>query len=725
LPIKSLTINILTCYYEQYDNILNIKEKRSCVKNFTFYPPNGGCGEEFTPFILVQEVTMRKNLYLRNSSIVLAALICAVYINSCDLPEGPNAGTRTGSTAAAGSTAGTGAETASRAGPGTLTLILPRTRASADGGASRHILPGNFIGTLKYRVSATNGSGGTVVVEADGGETTIRLQAGDWTIMAEAYVAGPPRTTVGSGSVTVTIVAGENVSQTISMTVDPAYEAALTDFYIHTEADLRRIGAENGLPIDDTRTFYLVNDIVLEQPWTPIGGGSDTPFRAVFDGQGKSITVKSFGGPILDGNAAALGFFAYTDGAAIEDLTIKYELTGSKDISTGAGSTYYDAGVGGVAGYASDTTFTDINVQVTGNFSVVFDGTSGLNVGGIAGQADNVTITGCHVTGTIAGTSANYLTIGGIAGNISTSSAGGGDISESAFVGTIDGNSPGGACDAGGITGWMNDVEITASFAEGSIKAQANDPRVGGIAGVIDGTSGGINESYARGTIESIASGTESNAGGIAGRLFDGTIENCYAWAEVSTSSVYSSDSSSTNKENAGGIAGTNEGNISKCYTLGRVKANGNDNFIYVGGIAGNTDGSISACMALVEELDGGPSTRTKNVYAISAVTASGTFTGSGNYSRNDITYKNTSNSPNFDFGAANKGGLQTPPANFTSSAFYSGPGWNFTAETGDWKFLPAGSNYDYPVLVWQDAAPGDALEEATKGGFEIEIVWP
>jgi hypothetical protein len=54
------------------------------------------------------------------------------------------------------------------------------------------------------------------------------------------------------------------------MSVDPAYEAALTEIYIHNEAELRRIGAAvNGLAINDpSRTFYLEKDIVLTPPWT-------------------------------------------------------------------------------------------------------------------------------------------------------------------------------------------------------------------------------------------------------------------------------------------------------------------------------------------------------------------------------------------------------------------------------------------------------------------------
>jgi hypothetical protein len=239
---------------------------------------------------------------------------------------------------------------------------------------------------------------------------------------------------------------------------------------------------------------------------------------------------------------------------------------------------------------------------------------------------------------------------------------------------------------------------------------------VGGITGIMSAGSDSIKKSYALGTIEGIAS-TESNAGGIAGRSLNGSIENCYAWADVSisTGSVFFGTPSTT-EESAGGIVGTKDnGTISKCYAAGTVKVNGQYS-TFVGGIAGNTGGSVSASMALVEELDGGSSTHLRNVYAISAT--SGTFAGSGNYSRNDMVYKHAANS-NFDYGPNARGGRQTPLADFKTQALYTGAGWSFP---GDWKLI---SGYDYPVLSWQTAAPGAALEEADRGGGGIEIEWP
>jgi hypothetical protein len=576
-------------------------------------------------------------------------------------------------------------------GEGTLTLLLPSSAAPED--PSRSVLPNVFIATLVYRLTIT-GPGGSRTLETSGGGTTLTLAAGNWTIQVRAYDPVDLSSPIGSGNAAVTVIAGRNSFVKVPMQVDPAYEAGLDAIYLHSEADLRRIGAVNGLDISDpNRTFYLEDDIILTQPWTPIGSPGD-PFKAVFDGQDHSITVRSFSGPVLDGNAAYLGFFAFVEDASIKDTTVEYEFGGGVDMRTGAGTTYYDGYAGGVAGRAYNTSFE--NIQVEGDFSVEFDGMSGIRVGGIVGKADDVTITGCRITGTISGTSTNYLAIGGIAG-MTNNTFPGEKISGSSFTGTITGYSPGNA-DVGGIVGYFQG-EITACFVEGYITVDADHPSVGGIAGTVGNSN--INKSYVVGKIEGPATGFQSDTGGIAGRFMDGTIENCYAWVDVSSSSVYNTVYSS-GEENVGGIAGVNQGGtISKCYAMGTVKANG-QNYIYVGGIAGKADtyAVISGCMALIEVLDGGSSTYTKTVYAIGRRT-SGNF--SENYSWDGISIINRDNSSNL--GIADQDGEQKPSADFKSSVLYATAGWNFP---GDWKFLPAGSGYPYPVLSWQTEPPAD-----------------
>jgi hypothetical protein len=167
---------------------------------------------------------MYKKIYARIARLVLRALLCAAVLCgvSCDLPEAPTA----------------------VAGTGTLTLILPGTRASGAAGSSRSVLRDSDIAELFYWLTLTYSSGGVVSLPAKAETTNISLKAGDWSIEAKAYTDDTMTTLVGSSTapVPVTIIAGQDVSATIIMYVDPTYEAGLTEIYIHNEAELRRCG---------------------------------------------------------------------------------------------------------------------------------------------------------------------------------------------------------------------------------------------------------------------------------------------------------------------------------------------------------------------------------------------------------------------------------------------------------------------------------------------------
>jgi hypothetical protein len=87
------------------------------------------------------------------------------------------------------------------------------------------------------------------------------------------------------------------------MKVDPAYEGLLTDIYIHNEAELRRVGRD--FAIDGTIRFYLERDIVLTQPWTPIGD-SAIPATHSRDREAKRY-IPVLVGPLILREAAGSG----------------------------------------------------------------------------------------------------------------------------------------------------------------------------------------------------------------------------------------------------------------------------------------------------------------------------------------------------------------------------------------------------------------------------------
>jgi hypothetical protein len=485
-----------------------------------------------------------KNTGLKKLPAGLAALSCAVALAaiSCSLPEGPAV------------RAGTGP--AAEPGAGTLTLVLPGTKTSAP---SRAVLNDDFIAALQYQVTMANSSGETVALEIGGGGITVSLTAGLWTIAVTAYDPAFPNIPVGSGSASVTITAGQNVSQKIIMSFDPGYGGP---FYIHNETELRLIGAAGGLAISNSgRVFYLENDIILFQPWTPIGDSGD-PFKAIFDGQGHTITVTNFEGVKEDGNTAYLGFFAHSENAQIKNLTINYGLSAAVDTGNSA-----NAYAGGVAGYANSTTFE--NVSVKGDFSAVSSAaTCELSVGGIVGKADGSAIT------------------------------------KSSFIGVVDGTSTD-KCYTGGIAGALMDGEITASYVTGRVSGQGWDTYAGGIVG----TSGGgiaIERCYAWAAVEAQGDGVV-DVGGIAGSTAASLttplplVSACYARGTVTGSGTALSKS-------AGGIVGSFLGIIEKCAVL-------NDSVSFagatdIGEVAGNK-GAIS------------PSSNIQNNYTASDISLS------------------------------------------------------------------------------------------------------
>ena len=121
-------------------------------------------------------------------------------------------------------------------------------------------------------------------------------------------------------------------------------------------------------------------------------------------------------------------------------------------------------------------------------------------------------------------------------------------------------------------------------------------------AGVIAGhTSGTIENCSASVSISAKGSGIFIYAGGIVGHLVgSGIIKNCYSY--ISGNPLVAESKNSSGSSCAGGIAGRIDGGtVQNCYTTGKVYANHYYNgSSYAGGITGSvTDGTIQNCFAL------------------------------------------------------------------------------------------------------------------------------
>ena len=153
----------------------------------------------------------------------------------------------------------------------------------------------------------------------------------------------------------------------------------------------------------------------------------------------------------------------------------------------------------------------------------------------------------------------------------------------------------------------------------------------GGIAGESEGTITGCQ------IIGGTVTGDE-DAGGIVGLNHDALVENCFSSCEVIGIGL----------RNTGGIAGSNEGVLRKCYATGDVSG-----IDYVGGIVGKSVNVVEKCYA-TGDVDGNDNiggvagivtddhSLVQNCYATGAVSGN-TFIGgvAGQISTNGATVKN------------------------------------------------------------------------------------
>jgi len=145
----------------------------------------------------------------------------------------------------------------------------------------------------------------------------------------------------------------------------------------------------------------------------------------------------------------------------------------------------------------------------------------------------------------------------------------------------------------------MEDFEI--DYVDSTFEGSAY---LGAIAGYV-GNGGSIEKCSATGKLKSKTSWRRAHAGGIVGRVLDGTVENCFSTAEI--------DNEANFDAKTGGIAGSlSISRVKNCYTTGKVRST-SDRTASAGGIAGEMDdndhdtdrgSTISECAALNSEID-------------------------------------------------------------------------------------------------------------------------
>lgn len=141
-------------------------------------------------------------------------------------------------------------------------------------------------------------------------------------------------------------------------------------------------------------------DITLTNEHTAIGNSSNTSFRGVYDGDNNVIKGLLINQP----KATYQGLFGRAYKATIQNVIIENcDITAKKY-------------VGGICGYASETTIS--NCKVSGAIKTA-DGVDGMYHGGIGGCINDKPISSCVNTASVKGNNSKSQYYGGIVGEVS------------------------------------------------------------------------------------------------------------------------------------------------------------------------------------------------------------------------------------------------------------------------------------------------------------------
>lgn len=268
--------------------------------------------------------------------------------------------------------------------------------------------------------------------------------------------------------------------------------------------------------------------------WTIIGRDHEEAYSGTFDGAGHTIQ----GIYCNDQIKGRAGLFGYVNGATIKDIKV-----------TGYIKTYGLAG--GIAAYIrGGTSITDCVNAAT----VIAGDTRGYSpsAGGIVGCSEREQqnqITDCINTGIVRAIAMNdndsYA--GGILGESVNSTL----ISNCSNFGAVSGGRFENATETnsyvGGIAGRIVFTTVSDCYNAGVVTDTANpEPTLGGIVGILDGTTSLVN-SYNVGSVT--ATSTTATLGGVAGSVsrYNNTITNCYYLTDTAGQACGKNDGVITN----------------------------------------------------------------------------------------------------------------------------------------------------------------------------------
>ncbi|MGI6216177.1 MAG: cell wall-binding repeat-containing protein [Coriobacteriales bacterium] len=391
-----------------------------------------------------------------------------------------------------------------------------------------------------------NSNGATVILYQDGVERykwtkaadddgTVRLvqdvPQGDYTytVVATGYAAQTGSVTVGEETqkvlLNLTEKSGWNGTADISW-VDSSTYASNDHFTITSEEQLAGLAyLVNSRGYDFSgKTIELACDLNLNnRNWSPIGVYGKN-FEGTFDGGGFAIDglniVKQ--STTVSSNSLVFGLFGMTDGATIENLVVRGNITLDSLPVDSSGI----CAIGGIVAKADSTKIlncgSEVNINITNTQSKI-----AVDIGGISGWGINSNFEGCYNSGSI-------------------------DVSS--VTDTLDSQVM-----VGGLCGFSNCLtntyEVVDCYNTGNITAEADKyVRVGGLIGSWStyysaGPSANMENVYNTGKIASNVNahvdGTENYAGAIIGQF------------------SFNDSSTVTNAHYLAGSASTGFGNVS------------------------------------------------------------------------------------------------------------------------------------------------------------------
>ena len=266
-------------------------------------------------------------------------------------------------------------------------------------------------------------------------------------------------------------------------------------YYISDAADMKKLATlVNSGANTSGVTFILTNDINMagseSNQYTIIGDNAAHAFKGTLLGNGYSINNIYYSNSSAGSDTYA-GIFGYTNGANIQDV-------GISNVYIYTGTTGHDTYVGGLVGYATNTTIE--------NSFVIGKSSSGFSTSGITGGGDT------SYTGGLVGYASGNTNINNSYTNIDTT-----------------GVAPNGV-KLGGLIGKFNGITISNSFSEGNVSSFAIGRGIA-IGGLVGENSGKVSNTYTTSYLNVGTQGTTdsiSYTGGFIG-VNTGNISNSYA----------------------------------------------------------------------------------------------------------------------------------------------------------------------------------------------------